>query len=153
MYVSKAAAKRILEADPTLTRLGTIHTVRELKTVVQVTYSNNRKRCSTFISYKKFQADFIKVRQNGANQPCDISTINRVTGSFMVKMHSSDNAHCVTVNANGFSCTCEDYQNQVANGNGFTRPFCKHPIAIAYKLGYGSLNEYIKELKADSQAA
>lgn len=154
MYVSKAAAARILKQDPQLTtKLGTIHNVKELKTVVQVTYSHNRKRCSTFISYKKFQQDFISLRQNGAKQACTIQTINRVTGSFLVQFESSDSAHCVTVNQAGYGCSCEDFQNQTANGNGFTRAICKHPLAVAYKMGYGSLNEYIKELRAENQVA
>lgn len=151
-YVSKSAAARILSKDPQITKLGTIHSVKELKNVVVVVYNNNRKRCSTFIGYKKFQQDFINLRVEGAKKPCDIQTLNRVSGSYLVQMHSSDRAYCVTVNAHGYACTCEDFQGQLDNGNGFTRAICKHPLAVAYSLGYGSLNECLKVIRAQAAA-
>ena len=153
MFVSKAAATRILKADPSITKLGTIWEVRELKNAVLVLYAHNRKRCSTFISYKKFQQDFIQLRQNGAKQPNTVTTLNRVSGSFLVQFESSDRAYCTTINHTGYACSCDDFQGQIERGNGFTKAVCKHVLAVTYKLGYQSLSEYLKELKEGNKAA
>ncbi|BAS55369.1 hypothetical protein NIES2135_53460 [Leptolyngbya boryana NIES-2135] len=120
---TKSAAKRILASLATK-----IEAVRELKNVVQVTYRTRKGRCSTFISKKAFERDFVEFRKAGAKSLI-VETVKFQSGVFNV--YNTEKKSQYVVNTQ-FACTCEDYQQH-------QKP-CKHVYAV---LGVGSLADAI----------
>jgi hypothetical protein len=110
---TKAASARIIDFA------SVIEAVRELRNCIQVTYLIKGKRCSTFVSKKKFELDFYSFRQQGAQQ---IEVVEQCDENFIVK--SGENYYTVRPNHSDphQRCECGDCHYRGSK--------CKHQIAV-----------------------
>lgn len=104
--INKTAARRIL---PFATRIEQLRQMRN--GAIQVTYLVGQQRCSTFISRKAFERDFVEFRQQSAQS---VSVKRWPVGSYEnhYECRSVDGSrtHTVKALAGLMICSCEDYQ-------------------------------------------
>lgn len=144
--INKTAARRIL---PFATRIEQLRQMRN--GVIQVTYWVGCRRCSTFISQKAFERDFVEFRQQGSKQ---VSVKRWPAGSYQnhYECRSNDGTRTHTVKALGglMICSCEDYQYQ----RGETKHrACKHVLAVLSHLNYTNLEAYLNAKAAEARAS
>ncbi|MBD1865674.1 MULTISPECIES: hypothetical protein [Trichocoleus] len=125
--ISNAAARRILKCE-------VVEQVRVMKNgAVQVTYRRTAQssRCSTFISRKAFEQDFIEFRKAGAKALSNIVPWIGTDNKFSVRSASMPDAppYTVVVEGDRHTCTCPDHQKQRDAGR--ENPVCKHGFAVA----------------------
>jgi hypothetical protein len=137
LAINKTAAARIL---PFATR---VESVRQLRNgAIQVTYRvAGGRRCSTFVSRKAFERDFIEFRQLGAQsvsvKPWGAGTYQN---HYECRTAGGDRIHNVKLLGYAVNCSCEDYEHQ-SDKVGLDA-LCKHGIAVLNYLGYGSISAY-----------
>lgn len=143
--VNKTAARRIL---PFATRIEQLRQMRN--GAIQVTYRVGCRRCSSFISKKAFERDFVEFRQQGSKQ---VSVKRWPAGSYQnhYECRSVDGSRTHTVKALGglIICSCEDYQHQ----GGEKHPQCKHVMAVLSHLNYTTLEAYLDAKSAEARAS
>ncbi|MBD2093597.1 SWIM zinc finger family protein [Trichocoleus sp. FACHB-591] len=130
IFISNAAARRILKCD-------IVEQVRVMKNgAVQVTYRRTAQgsRCSTFLSRKAFEQDFIEFRKAGAKSIANITPWIGSDTHFSVRSASMPDAppYTVVVEGDRHTCTCPDHQKQRDAGR--ENPCCKHGFAVATYL-------------------
>lgn len=140
MFINKEAAKRILGVSK-VDRIYFMH-----NSAIGVVYFQGNKRRSTLVSRKKFLEDAINIRTNRVNQDRHLVSLDSTTGLYQVRFLKSDKTHTVNLQPSlkVARCSCEDFQNQQKNGNGFTKPFCSHLLAVARHNGFGTLQECLR---------
>jgi hypothetical protein len=130
LSVSHAAARRILKCE-VIERLQVMR-----NGAVQVTYRRTAQssRCSTFLSRKAFEQDFIDFRKAGAKGITNITPWIGSDNQFSVRSASMPDAppYTVTIEGDRHTCTCPDYQKQQDAGR--ENPICKHGFAVANYL-------------------
>jgi hypothetical protein len=124
--ISHTAARRILKGE-VIERLQVMR-----NGAIQVTYRRTAQssRCSTFLSRKAFEQDFIEFRKAGATS---LKAITPWIGSdthFSVRSASMPDAppYTVVVEGDRHICTCPDWQKQHHVGR--ENPVCKHGFAV-----------------------
>jgi hypothetical protein len=146
LFFTKAAASRLL---PFATK---IEAVRVFRGSIQVTYRTKHSRCSTFLSKTAFYQDFIAFRQEGAKSV----RVKRwgagsYTNHYECFSSKSERIYTVKLLAGLAMCSCEDYQRQHQE-LGKAKTGCKHVIAVAHHLGYGSLQEYMDAISTKAKS-
>ena len=146
--ISKTAAARILPFALA------IESLRQLSNgAIQVTYRvAGGRRCSTFLSRKAFERDFIEFRIKGAES---VSVKPWGAGSyrnhFDCRTEGCDRSHTVKLLGGIALCSCEDYEKSRGNHE------CKHIYATLQHLGHSSMADYIEsrsaQIKAEEEAA
>jgi hypothetical protein len=129
MFINKAAAKRLFP----LVRIVAVW--RMGKHSVCIRYSCKGLTCNTIVSAKLFLQDAKATREAAAKQVNSFP----IPGEGFVTWSEGGKDRYKT---NKQKCTCADWEGQQLRGNGFGRPVCKHQIAIANKLGFGSFKEW-----------
>ncbi|MEP0872988.1 SWIM zinc finger domain-containing protein [Trichocoleus desertorum AS-A10] len=128
--ISHASARRILGCQ-------VIERLQVMKNgAVQVTYrrTQDTTRCSTFLSRKAFEQDFIDFRKAGAKAITNITPWIGTDNHFSVRSVSMPDAppYTVVVEGDRHTCTCPDHQKQRDAGR--ENPICKHGFAVANYL-------------------
>lgn len=135
--INKAAAQRLL---PFATKIESLKVMRN--GAVQVTYFCGTRRCSTFVSRKAFERDFIEFRQLGAHA---VSVKRWPAGSYENHYdcwtEGSARRHTTKLLGSIAICSCEDYAHQQKYGVG---RHCKHIVATLNYLGFDSMPDYLK---------
>ncbi|MEA5511976.1 hypothetical protein VB715_19570 [Crocosphaera sp. UHCC 0190] len=62
---------------------------------------------------------------------------------YRVRNHDKNSLYMLECHDDNIECECQDYKNLV-NDFGNSKVACKHVYAVLSKLGYGTLNDYIK---------
>lgn len=126
LSISHAAARRILKCE-------VIERLQVMKNgAIQVTYRRTAQasRCSTFLSRKAFEQDFIEFRKAGSKSITSITPWIGSDNHFSVRSASMPDAppYTVVVEGNRHTCSCPDHQRQRDLGR--ENPICKHGFAV-----------------------
>lgn len=124
--LSFSAARRILQCQ-------IVEQIRIMRNgAIQVTYrrTQDSTRCSTFISRKAFEQDFIDFRKSGAKAISNVTPWIGIDSHFSVRSASMPDAppYTVVVEGDRHTCTCPDHQKQRDAGR--ENPICKHGFAV-----------------------
>lgn len=98
------------------------------------------KKLCRFISKRRFMEFFAQSRKERSFG----IPVHHVAGTHYQALSSrGDSLYDLILYRSAIECTCDDYKNQVSLfGN---KPkCCKHGYALLNRLGYGSLNEWIR---------
>lgn len=125
IFITKAATSRIFDVPP-----KDVVKVQEWATVVWVHIVGCRPQ---FVSKKRYISDAITTRKANAEQV----TLQMVGD----QLWETSKGYLVSVNANGASCSCKDFENQQ---QAFGRGCCKHAYAVLNQLGFSSLGAYMQ---------
>lgn len=124
--VTRTAARRILGC-------AVVEAVRTMRNgAIQVTYRHTEKssRCSTFISRKAFERDFIEFRKAGARAITTVTPWVGKSDRFSVRSASQPDQppYTVTIKGDRHTCNCPDWTGQRDAGS--PNPICKHGFAV-----------------------
>lgn len=123
--ITRTAARRILDC-------AVVEAVRTMRNgAIQVTYRRTEQgsRCSTFISRKAFDRDFVEFRKNGAKSITTVTPWIGESNRFSVRSASNPDQppYAVAIEGDRHTCTCPDWVGQREAGS--SNPVCKHGFA------------------------
>jgi hypothetical protein len=124
--LSFSAARRILQCQ-------VVEQIRIMRNgAIQVTFRRTAQssRCSTFLSHKAFEQDFIEFRKSGAKAITSVTPWIGSDNQFSVRSASMPDAppYTVVIEGNRHTCNCPDHRRQRdANRE---NPVCKHGFAV-----------------------
>ncbi|MFZ4641637.1 MAG: hypothetical protein ACOYMP_14750 [Nodosilinea sp.] len=129
---SAAAVRRLLGLNPSAQI--------QLKKFAWVIWVWVKGRRPTFISKGVFLQHFVEWRK-AQGQGLRVTRRRDLANHYTVRNPRQSTAYMVEQRADGFFCTCDDFNNQLEF---FSRGCCKHGYAVLSHLGWSSLNEYLQ---------
>jgi hypothetical protein len=137
MIYNKSAASRVLRCQP--------HEVKKLEVWPSVVWVVNDK--ARFVSKQSFVQDFVHFRKEGSQSLAVTQwpVVSNKSRFFTLKStHDPNKRYTVTcLPTLTFSCTCEDYKNQVEVG---IQMLPANMAMLSYGMGYSSLPEFRDQL-------
>jgi hypothetical protein len=97
----------------------------------------------TFVSKKKFYANFAEYRQQQGQELRASGKVTKVSASrYTVDSNRAESGfYLLEVQPDRIVCECRDYRDQVEQ---WGKGVCKHGYAVMGQLGLGSLQDYLR---------
>lgn len=134
-------AQNILYSKSAIARMERIDVsdVIRLEVWHSVVFVIIRGRRPKFYSKQQFKQHFVTRRQTAARALTATQNLFNPS-NFFIRNETKDTGYNVQIFVGGAICECEDFNNQKQF---FGKACCKHIYAVLYKLGHGSLSDYI----------